>query len=166
MVTIRDALAAEQEAVLELTLLAYVQYAPLMPYWAYYKDDIIATLRHPAPADQIVAEQDGHIVGSVLLFPAGTVFSFDDDTLTLEWPEVRLLAVHPAARRQGIGAALIEECIHRARTRGAQFLTLHTNRIMDDAIKLYERMGFEPFSDMDFVVDGQVMAKGYRFRLR
>ena len=153
---------------LDLTLLAYEEYAALMPYWDYYKEDITATLQHPEPADQIVAAQAGRIVGSVLLFPAGTVFSspHDDDAITLVWPEVRLLAVDPAVRRQGIGSGLMDECIRRARLSGAQFLTLHTNRVMKGAIRLYERIGFEPYTGLDFVVDGEVIVKGYRFNLR
>jgi GNAT superfamily N-acetyltransferase len=164
---IRDARPEEQKAALDLTLSAYEEYAPLMSYWNYYKEDIIATLEAPDPTEQIVAEQDGQIVGSVLLFPAGTVFSSpDDDAITLVWPEVRLLAVDPAVRRQGIGAALMRECIRRARLSGAQFLTLHTNRIMKAAIRLYERIGFEPHTDLDFIVDDQVIVKGFRFNLR
>ncbi len=164
---IRDARPDEREKVLDLTLAAYEEYAPLMPYWNYYRDDIVRTLQDPRPAEQIVAEQSGRIVGAVLLFPTGTVFSTpDDDKITLVWPEARLLAVDPAVRRQGIGAALLGECIRRARLSGARFLVLHTNRIMREAIRLYERMGFERHTDLDFVIDGQVIVKGYRYDLR
>jgi predicted N-acetyltransferase YhbS len=162
---IRDARSDEREGILELTLSAYKEYAPLMPYWDYYKDDIVATLRDPNPADQMVAVQDGRIVGSALLFPAGTVFPSPVDVFTLAWPEVRLLAVDPAFRRQGIGAALMGECIHHARLWGARFVALHTNRIMTGAIRLYERMGFKPYAGLDFAVDGQVVVRGYRFDL-
>jgi GNAT superfamily N-acetyltransferase len=163
---IRNARPDDRATVLSLTLTAYQEYAPLMPYWEYYKEDVVATLQDPEPAEQIVAEQDGVVVGGVLLFPPRTVFSFsDDETITLRWPEVRLLAVAPDARGQGIGTALMDECIRRARRFGARFLTLHTNSIMSAAIRLYERMGFEHYPDLDFVVDEHVTVKGYRFDL-
>jgi GNAT superfamily N-acetyltransferase len=163
---IRDARPDDRATVLALTLAAYQEYAPLMPYWEYYKEDVVATLQDPEPAEQIVAEQGGAIVGSVLLFSVGTVFYLpDDDAITLMWPEVRLLAVAPDARGQGIGTALMDECIRRARRFGARFLTLHTNSIMSAAIRLYERMGFEHYPDLDFPVDERVTVKGYRFDL-
>ncbi len=163
---IRDALSNDREAIRNVTLSAYQEYEPLMRYWEYYREDIIATLEHVDPAEQIVAEQNNAIVGSVMLYPAGTVFTFPDgDTFTLLWPEVRLLAVAPAARGQGIGAALMGECVRRARRDEAQFLTLHTNDIMHSAIRLYERMGFKHDRSLDFVVDEQLTIKGYKLGL-
>jgi ribosomal protein S18 acetylase RimI-like enzyme len=164
---IRDAGSDDRKAVVSLTLSAYEEYAPRMPYWRYYREDIKATLEDPEPGEQIVAEQDGIMLGSVLLYPAGTVFSFSNgDMFTLSWPEVRLLAVAPTARGRGIGTALMDECIRRARKSGAQFLTLHTNSIMGAAIRLYERMGFEHRPERDFAVDENVMVREYRYDLR
>jgi GNAT superfamily N-acetyltransferase len=164
---IRDSRPDERDAVVSLTLTAYEEYASRMRYWKYYRENIISTLEEPEPAEQIVAERDEDIRGSVLLYPAGTVFSSPEgDTITLHWPEVRLLAVAPTARDQGIGTALIGECIRRARDSGAQFLVLHTNSIMSAAIRLYERMGFEHYPHLDFAVDENVTVMGYRFDLR
>jgi ribosomal protein S18 acetylase RimI-like enzyme len=165
-VRIRDALPDDGETIRHLTLSAYDEYAALMPYWEYYRRDIIATLGDPDPAEQIVAEQGGAIVGSVLLYPSGTVFTYsEDDTFTLPWPEARLLAVAPAARGQGIGSALMDECAGRARRAGDPYLTLHTNVIMRAAIHLYERMGFERYPEFDFSFDGEVVVRGYRLDL-
>ena len=47
---IRDARPADREAILKVTLSAYEEYAPLMRYWEYYRDDIVATLDRPEPA--------------------------------------------------------------------------------------------------------------------
>ena len=163
---IRDARMGDREAIRDITLSAYGEYSALMPYWHYYREDIIATLDEEEGENQIVAEQDGVIVGSVLLYPAGTVFSSPDrETTTLRWPEVRLLAVAPAARRQGVGAALMAECVRRARKAGAQFLTLHTNTLMRAVIRLYERMGFRRYPEFDFSVGDEVTVRGYRLDL-
>ena len=99
---IRDAHPSDRYAIRDVTLSAYNEYAALMPsHWEGYRQDILATLADVKPAEQVVAEQDGAIVGAVLLYPAGTVFSSPDGaSIILAWPEVRLLAVAPAA---GVG---------------------------------------------------------------
>ena len=163
---IRDARPGDRKAILRVTLSAYEEYAPFMRYWDYYREDIIATLERVGPAEQIVAELNGSLVGSVLLYPAGTVFTFPDgDSLTLKWPEVRLLAVAPAARGKGIGTSLMGDCIRRARRSGARFLTLHTNDIMAAAIRLYDRLGFQHDPGLDFPIDEHLTIKGYKLAL-
>ncbi len=85
--------------------------------------------------------------------------------MTLTWPEVRLLAVAPSARGRGVGAALMNECIHRARSAGATALTLHTTDLMQAAMRLYERLGFERAHDLDLEPAPGIIAKGYRLDL-
>ena len=85
--------------------------------------------------------------------------------MTLTWPEVRLLAVAPVARGHGIGAALIRECVKRARQSGAEAITLHTTDMMQVAMGLYERMGFARAPELDFRPGPGITVKGYRFDL-
>jgi GNAT superfamily N-acetyltransferase len=135
-------------------------------HWEDYRQAILATLAEVKPAQQIVAERDGAIFGTVLLYPAGTVFSSPDGLpITLAWPEVRLLAVGPVARGQGIGAALMYECVRRAYRLGAAVLTLHTTDMMHVAMRMYERMGFARAPELDFHVDKDLTVKGYRLNL-
>jgi hypothetical protein len=50
---------------------------------------------------------ESEIIGSVLLYPKGTVIAISRSaSITLIWPEVRLLAVAPAARGHGGGVAV------------------------------------------------------------
>ncbi len=164
---VRNAKAGDRKSILDLTLASYEEYSTVMSYWEHYRENIIATLAGAEEHNQIVAEEDGRIVGAVLLYPAGGVFSSpDEETITLQWPEVRLLAVAPDARRRGVGFALMAECVRRARASGARFLTLHTNDLMRSAIRLYENMGFKRYPELDFVVDEKVVVKGYRLDLR
>jgi ribosomal protein S18 acetylase RimI-like enzyme len=93
------------------------------------------------------------------------LFSADEEVFVASWPEVRLLAVDPKARDQGIGAALMAECASRARRAGSRFLVLHTNDLMRAAIDLYEKMGFERFPELDYVVDEKTIIKAYRLNL-
>lgn len=154
--TLRGARVEDLDDAIRVTLAAYAQYAAFMPDWAWqgYREDIVETLRDPGAAEHVVAEQNGELVGSVLLLkPEG------------EEPEVRLLAVAPDARGQGIGAALMRECIRRARQAGSPALTLHTADVMAVAMRMYERMGFVRAPELDFSPLEGALIKGYRLAL-
>lgn len=165
--TLRDARAQDQDAIRGVTLAANEEYARIVPaQWVGYRQNILSTLADVTPAEQIVAERNGVILGTVLLYPANTVFQVEDGaTVQLEFPEVRLLAVEPAARGQGVGKALMRECIERARRAGAAALTLHTTDIMQVAMKMYERMGFVRTPQLDFEPTPGLLIKGYRYAL-
>ena len=164
---IRDARPSDREAIQAVTLSAYEEYAaPMQSHWEMYRQSIIATLADVKPAEQIVAEQNGSIVGAVLLYPAGTVLSLPNgDSITLTWPEVRLLAVAPTARGQGLGGTLMQECIRRARQSEAAALTLHTTDMMRVAMRMYEQMGFVYAPELDFQPAPNLTIQGYRFNL-
>lgn len=126
---IRDALDGERARVLETTLDAYQEYGAVLPseHWQRYREDIRRTLSNVTQAEQIVAVRNGAVVGAVLFYPAGAVLAVHSNkSVTLPWPELRLLAVPPGWRGQGIGAGLVRECIERARRSGAKILALHT----------------------------------------
>jgi len=165
---IRDARPGEQAAIETVTLAAYEQYAETLTaaQWGMYRRNIVSTLADVRPAAQLVAEAAGRVVGAVLLYPAGAVMANPGGTaFTLRWPEVRLLAVTPAARGGGVGRGLMEECVRRARSAGADAITLHTTDMMRVAMRLYERMGFEPVPALDLQPAPGVLAKGYRLTL-
>ena len=135
-------------------------------HWEAYRRAVLTTLADVRPAEQIVAEQYGVIVGTVLLYPAGAVLDRPDGTLVrTDGPEVRLLAVAPAARGQGVGTALMQECVRRARRSRAAALTLHTTDMMQVAMRMYERVGFVRAPELDFRPAEDVLVKGYRFNL-
>ncbi len=167
-ILIRDASVGEREIVRDLTLSSYEEYAAKIPaQWQDYRQDILDTLSDVTPAEQIVAEIDKKLAGAVLLYPAATTFySPDEAEVTLDAPEVRLLAVAPWARGRGAGTALMKECIRRARRAGARFVRLHTTDMMEVAMRMYERMGFLRAPEYDFHVNEQLIVKGYRLDLK
>lgn len=163
---IRNMRDGELDAVRNVTLAANEEYAAIVPepFWIEYRRHLLATLDAEGPADRIVAERRGVIVGSVLLFPPAAN-AYAGAAAATEWPEVRLLAVLPVARGQGVGTALMEECVRRARHAGATALGLHTMDMMHAAMRMYERMGFVRVPDRDFSPAQGVLVKGYRLDL-
>src|SRR3989442_14768840 len=112
---IRDARPGDRDRIREVTLAAYQEYAAQMPeLWEGYRQNIVATLARVEPAEQIVAERADTIVGTDLLYPPRRVRPPRGESVAIPWPEVRLLAVSPAAPAHGIGAGLMQECLKRA----------------------------------------------------
>jgi len=79
-----------------------------------------------------IAERDGENVGSVLLVKE-----------TDEVARLRLLLVEPNARRLGIGARLVNECVRFARAARYRKITLWTHSVLTAARHIYEQAGFE-----------------------
>jgi GNAT superfamily N-acetyltransferase len=167
LVTVRDAREDERDAIRELTLRAYAPYAQVMvpAAWAALERALRAGLAWEQPAVQcVVAERDGALVGSVLLYPPAAD-AYGGAAGRVNWPEVRLLAVAPEARGQGVGRALMDECVRRARRAGATQLGLHTSRSMGAAVRMYERMGFVRAPEQDFQPEGAELVQAYRLSL-
>jgi GNAT superfamily N-acetyltransferase len=166
---VRAVRPGDREQIRDVTLAAYQEYASHFPrpHWEAYRQEILTTLADVRPAEQIVAELDADIVGTVLLYPAGEIFYVPDQApVTIEWPEVRLLAVAPDARGRGVGLALMEECVRRARRSKSTALTLHTIEMMQAARRLYDRMGFVRAPELDFYIQAEdLKIKGYRLDL-
>jgi predicted N-acetyltransferase YhbS len=162
---IRDARPADRDAVRAVTLAAYEEYATQLaaPHWDAYKQNILDTLADAGPAEQIVVEEEGTIVGTVLLYPAqAPLYGSHGGSARMAAPEVRLLGVAPAARGRGVGAALMQECVRRAREAGSAAISLHTTDMMEAAMRLYARMGFERAAELDFHPAPGLTIRGYR----
>lgn len=160
---IRDAREDERDAIENLTLEAYAEYALVMApgAWAALRQAVLTSITDESPAERIVAEQSGRLIGSVLLFPP-VEGAYSGAVERLPWPELRALAVAPAGRGKGVAKALIDECVWRARRAGAIELGLHTSDSMRVAMRMYERMGFVRAPEYDFQPEGGELVKAYR----
>ena len=165
-IVVRDARADERGAIRDLTMAAYAPYAAVMDpeAWEGLRGAMVAGLATEEPVERIVAERDGILVGSVMLYPPAAN-AYGELAAAVSWPELRLLAVAPAARGLGVGRLLVEECIRRARASGARELGLHTSRTMQVAIGMYERMGFVRAPEHDFRPRNAELVTAYRLRL-
>jgi GNAT superfamily N-acetyltransferase len=163
---VRDARDDERAAIRDLTMRAYAEYATVMTpsAWAALDGAVRAALASDERMDRLVAERDGRLVGSVLLYPPAAD-AYAGSAARVRWPEVRLLAVAPEARGAGVGRALMDECVRRARAMGAAELGLHTSASMRAAMRMYERMGFVRAPEYDFRPPGAELVEAYRLDL-
>lgn len=99
----------------------------------WWRDRMASTWSDPKRL-ALVAERDGDPVGSVL----GVIDAFDRTLAHLY-----ALWVDPKARREGVGAALVDAICDWARERGATVIELSVTVGNVGATRLYERAGFE-----------------------
>jgi GNAT superfamily N-acetyltransferase len=163
---IRDALMKELNEIRVQRINAYSEYSKVVSneHWHALKQAISSETILPG-VEWIVAEADGRIHGSVALFPPNTD-AYEGYIDELEYYEIRMLAVHPKARGKGTAASLVGECIRRTKEKGFHSIGLHTADFMVDAIKLYERMGFERYPQFDFEPSNDgVIVKAFRLSI-
>jgi GNAT superfamily N-acetyltransferase len=158
---------ADEAAAKALIRAAYAEYEGIMDpaAWRGLRGAVERALTVGRPATWLKAEREGRLLGTVMLFPA-RVRPYGEEADTVPWPEVRLLSVDPVARGEGVGKALLEECVLRARADGAATIGLHTSRSMVAAIRMYRRMGFERRPDYDFHPPGAELVEAYALDLR
>jgi ribosomal protein S18 acetylase RimI-like enzyme len=117
--------------------------------------DVATRARH---ALVLGAVQDRRLVGTVTLELDGRIpGGHPRPPLEPDQGHVRMLGVDPTIRRRGIGRALMQACVERARRAGKRRLTLETTESMAAAQALYESMGFRRGQD-------QVYDDGFRLR--
>jgi len=163
---IRDARDDDADGIRDLTLAAYAEYEAAMgDHWDDYIKGLLRRLGGSVAA-RIVAERDGALVGSVLLYPAGSSAPAPDGSIVhYPDPEIGLMSVPPEHRGQGIARALMAECARRARAAGSDVLTLHTMDMMMGAMALYDSLGFARDPAHDFSPAPNVTVRSYRLDL-
>jgi ribosomal protein S18 acetylase RimI-like enzyme len=102
------------------------------------------------PDAHLVAELDGTVVGYIRLRPPTHL---PENAHVIQ---VQGIAVHPAARRRGVAAALLTGAEHQVRDRGKLKLSLRVLSTNHPAIRLYEQLGFtrEGVLRQEFVING------------
>lgn len=164
-ITIQDAEGKDRESLEKHLIEAYQQYEQKLSAkrWELYKEEMRKSAAGERTFAFLVARKENEIVGSVQLF-ASSEAAYDKPELAIHSPIIRFLAVSPQARGQGIAVQLIRESIRRCLAIGASTLHLHTTDMMEAAVKLYERLGFERAVEKDFF-NGEATVKSYRLWL-
>ena len=155
---IRDARPEEAGRVAALILGSYAEFENDIPatVWEAATAEWADVLGRWQEAELIVAERDGELLGAVTFYPDGTLSR--TEAWPRGWAALRSFCVSPRARRQGVGSALTQECIRRARERGIVTIGLKTGLFMVAARAAYERAGFVRDREHDhyWVGDGVV----------
>ena len=94
----------------------------------------------------IAVRESGEVLGATILLHVGSAMH---QVAQPGEREFRLLGVAPEARGEGVGAALVKECIARCTKEGATALVLWTRPNMLAAQRLYERLGFQRATERD-----------------
>jgi len=165
---IRDVLESELKYIKNLRLDAYNEHKQKIPgdHWNVLKQQILTEEDLQSDIDQLVAEIDGQIAGTVVLFPPKTELYTGLLDGELDYPEIRKLAVSPHFRGKGVAKAMISECIQRTKNRGFRTIGLHTADFMENAVKLYESLGFERLPQYDFEPAGDgIIVKAFRLHI-
>ena len=136
----------EHSAIGELTVGVYrhLRGGPVGEYEAQLRD-VTRRARHGEV--YVAVDVGGALLGTVTFAAHPSEYAQVTDPGEAEF---RMLAVAPVARRAGVGRALVETCVVRARALGCRVLRLSTDPTMVDAHRLYEAMGFVRTPDRDW----------------
>lgn len=146
-VTVRLARPEEYATIGDLCVQVYVE-AGFVNADHFYVAHLRDASARAVGADLLAAvDDDGRVVGSV------TYTEHDGSYAELSGPgeaEFRMLVVHRDARKNGVGAKLVDACLDLARRHGCQTVWLSSQASMTDAHRLYERLGFRRAPERDW----------------
>src|SRR5262245_36695012 len=117
-ILIRVATPHEISEIEAVCVAAYSEYRSEVPRSVFegYIADLRRVSDHWHVAEVLVAEVNGRIGGSVLLYADASTKGFG---LPQSWFAFGKLAVHPQMRSRGLGRSLTQACMDSARRRGA-----------------------------------------------
>lgn len=113
----------------------------------------------------VAVSEEGQVDGGLVYFGDMRYYGVGGEaTLSQKEGAFRLLAVNSNIQGKGLGKRLVQACIDQARSEGFEYLMIHSTKYMKIARKMYERMGFERFPEIDFV-KSYVTVLGFRCKL-
>jgi GNAT superfamily N-acetyltransferase len=162
-VRIRPAVPAEFDAIGELMVRVYLAEGYTRT-GSHYLPMLRDSAARAEKAELLVAVDDqDNILGTVTYAPYGSPFA--EHTESPEGAAFRMLVVDPDARGRGVGEALVEWCVERARTSGVRSLRLSTQTGMASAGRLYLRLGFVRTPERDWSPEPDVDLVTYELRI-
>jgi GNAT superfamily N-acetyltransferase len=138
-IRLRDYQREDAEDLNRMAVAAFDQFRDHYDDWPAMRAGLSKMSGLSASGEVIIAELQSEIAGAVAYFgPDSPKAAFFEQ----RWPIIRMLVVDPAFRGHGIGRALSEACMARARRDKALVIALHTSPIMSVALPMYLKMGF------------------------
>lgn len=119
--------------------------------------------KHPK-AKLFIAISDENIIDGGLVYFGDMKYygAGGEDTTKQHGGAFRLLGVNPRTRGKGLGKLLINACITQAKKENHKHLIIHSTKAMMTAWKMYEKIGFLRYPEIDF---NQNNVSVYGFRL-
>jgi GNAT superfamily N-acetyltransferase len=158
---IREARPEEFEAIGELVVEAYREVGETDAGYVPELRDVAGRAAQ-VPVLAAVDEATGRVLGTVTYVPGPGPFHEGEFG---EAASFRMLAVAAEARGRGVGTALVEACIERARVHGRTSIGIYTRPFMMDAHRIYERLGFRRATELDWEFDPGEWLFAYRIEL-
>jgi ribosomal protein S18 acetylase RimI-like enzyme len=113
-----------------------------------YADELLDVAARHREAAVLVATTATHpLAGTVTFALPGSPWA---EVAAPDEAELRMLAVAPDVRGQGVGQALVAACVDRARAAGMAGVAISTTTWMADAHRLYARLGFVRTPERDW----------------
>jgi ribosomal protein S18 acetylase RimI-like enzyme len=146
-IVVRNAVAADYDAIARLTVDAYGADGQLDGEHGYGR--VLADVPARADAGEILvaADESGNVLGAVLFVLPGTRYAELSGSGEAEF---RMLAVAPAAQGRGIGEMLVRACVARAEEEDATAVVICARDFSHSAHRLYARLGFVRVPELDF----------------
>lgn len=160
MRTIRAIRDDEVAALSVITVAAYRTLSVDVGDYRVTLADVADRARH---ARVLVAVDGDRLLGGVTYVPDATsVYAEFADT---DGAGIRMLAVDPAVRGDGVGEALVSACVAMARADGRRRVVLHTTDAMAAAQRLYVGLGFVRATERDWSPQPDITLLGYELDL-
>ena len=139
MFELRSYISNDATAINTLAVICFAQFKSKYNDWDAFAKRLEKFSELAESSEIVVAVKDSEIIGAVAYVPPHTKKAefFPNNT-----PIIRMLVVSPSARGLGVGKALSEECIKKAKRDKCRAIALHTSSIMEIALPMYQRMGF------------------------
>ena len=140
MITIRPYTIKDKNQINSVAINAFQQFKEQYNDWESLLNSVGNMSSLVEKSNIIVAEINNEVAGAVALVHPGKDKNKNIDPT---WSTIRLLVVSTNHRSKGIGKLLTNECIKTAKTNGVKTIGLYTSPIMQIALSMYLKMGFE-----------------------
>ncbi|MFC4720960.1 GNAT family N-acetyltransferase [Geojedonia litorea] len=133
----------------------------------YYKmlENVGDLTNNPTTEIIVAVSKQNHIGGAVVYFNDMKSYgSGGTATKELNACGFRLLAVDDSTRGLGLGKQLTQYCINKGKESMRNTMVIHTTNAMKLAWGMYERLGFQRATDLDFM-QGDLPVFGFRLKL-
>ncbi len=128
-----------------------------------YEERLTDAGRRADEAQLLVAVDDGQVIGTVTWCPPSSPWR--ELATRPDQAEFRMLSVAAAGRRRGVGRALVNACLNRARAQGMREVLISSLPQMTAAHALYREFGFVRAPELDHSPKPHVHLRALRLNL-